>query len=76
MQNHTVVQTRRKFLGVTAATVAAVQLGLGTRARGDSGTAGASSFPHPLKQIDAGVLNVGYVEAGPSRGPAVILLHG
>ncbi len=29
-----------------------------------------------LKQIDAGVLNIGYAEAGPSRGPAVILLHG
>jgi pimeloyl-ACP methyl ester carboxylesterase len=29
-----------------------------------------------LKQIDAGLLNVGYAEAGPSSGPAVILLHG
>src|SRR5256885_1918538 len=29
-----------------------------------------------LKQIDAGVLNVGYAEAGKSDGPAVLLLHG
>src|SRR5204862_6423644 len=34
-----------------------------------------SSFG-PLKQIDAGVLNVGYVEAGHADAPAVILLHG
>jgi len=30
----------------------------------------------PLKQIDAGVLNVGYAEAGPPGGRPVILLHG
>ena len=30
----------------------------------------------PLKQIDAGLLNVGYAEAGPAAGPPVILLHG
>jgi pimeloyl-ACP methyl ester carboxylesterase len=29
-----------------------------------------------LKQIDAGDLNVGYAEAGPTDGPAVVLLHG
>jgi pimeloyl-ACP methyl ester carboxylesterase len=30
----------------------------------------------PLKQIDAGLLNVGYVEQGPADGPPVLLLHG
>jgi hypothetical protein len=29
-----------------------------------------------LKQIDAGLLNVGYAEAGPANGAPVLLLHG
>jgi len=40
-------------------------------AKSDGSTAFAS-----LKQINAGVLNVGYAEDGPATGPAVILLHG
>jgi pimeloyl-ACP methyl ester carboxylesterase len=38
--------------------------------------AGTNNSFGPLKQIDAGVLNVGYAEAGPANGPAVLLLHG
>ena len=34
-----------------------------------------SSFTS-IKQIDAGVLNIGYAESGPTNGPVVILLHG
>src|SRR6516165_10549921 len=29
-----------------------------------------------LRQVDAGLLSVGYAEAGPAHGPAVLLLHG
>jgi pimeloyl-ACP methyl ester carboxylesterase len=35
----------------------------------------SSSFG-PLRQIDAGLLNVGYVDIGPAEGPVVVLLHG
>ena len=30
----------------------------------------------PLRQVDAGVLNIAYYEAGPADGPAVLLMHG
>ena len=43
-----------------------------TQANNDSST---TSFG-PVKQVDAGVLNVGYVDAGPADGRAVLLLHG
>jgi pimeloyl-ACP methyl ester carboxylesterase len=38
--------------------------------------ADASTSFGSLKQVDAGLLNVGYVDAGPAGGPAVVLLHG
>ena len=34
-----------------------------------------TEFP-PLKQIDAGALNVGYAEVGPTGGKPVLLFHG
>jgi pimeloyl-ACP methyl ester carboxylesterase len=37
---------------------------------------GANTSFAPLKQIDAGLLNVAYAEAGPADGPPVILFHG
>ena len=64
---------RRRFLGSAALTVAAAQLAVSGSA--DAQDANSKSFG-PLKQIDAGVLNIGYAEAGPADGPVVILLHG
>ncbi len=40
-----------------------------------TGKPGTNPFGPP-KQIDAGLLNVGYAEAGPANGLVVILLHG
>lgn len=74
---------RRRFFGYAAATLAAVQIGRMTSARAQPATQPASpgkrgsaaSFEE-LKQVDAGALNVGYVELGPTDGAPVILLHG
>jgi pimeloyl-ACP methyl ester carboxylesterase len=77
---------RRRFLGTGVLTVAAAELGMiGSAGAQSSKPRPAAAIPikprtesslGPLKQIDAGVLNVGYAEAGPADGPAVILLHG
>jgi pimeloyl-ACP methyl ester carboxylesterase len=71
-------QHRRQFLGVAAGTVA---LGLGmielARAEPESPQPSATNASFgALKQIDAGVLNIGYAEMGPAAGPVAILLHG
>ena len=75
-------QSRRRLLGSAAMTLAAGRFGRFDVAHAQSGTstqAGArgthTSFAS-LKQINAGALNVGYAEAGPANGPAVVLLHG
>ena len=67
---------RRHFVAGTALTIAASKFGWidFTKAQESSRTALVSLGP--IKQVDAGVLNVGYAEAGPANGPPVILLHG
>lgn len=71
-------QHRRQFLGVAAGTVA-VGLGVTGLVRGETETPRSSATNASfgtIKQIDAGVLNVGYAEVGPATGPVAILLHG
>jgi pimeloyl-ACP methyl ester carboxylesterase len=77
---------RRRFFSQAALTIAATQLGmlgsasaLSTKEAGGKVPAikaGTHTSFDSLKQIDAGLLNVGYAEAGPANGTAVVLLHG
>jgi pimeloyl-ACP methyl ester carboxylesterase len=77
---------RRSFLRNAAMTLAAAELvAIGSAHAQSSQTSPAQVPPikpgtntsfGSLKQIDAGLLNVGYAEAGPANGPAVVLLHG
>ena len=72
-------QERRRFLGAAALTIAAAELAMigspEAQTPSPTGTRGANTFG-PLKHIDAGVLNIGYAEAGPADGRPAILLHG
>jgi pimeloyl-ACP methyl ester carboxylesterase len=71
---------RRSFLSFAAMTVAAAGIGaldLDAQAVPQKQRANVKNTSFgPLKQVDAGVLSVGYAEAGPPNGRAVILLHG
>jgi len=74
---------RRRLFGAAAMSIAAAEF---VTARSSAAQPSATIPPRaaagtdtsfgPLKQVDAGLLRVGYAEAGPAGGPPVILLHG
>jgi pimeloyl-ACP methyl ester carboxylesterase len=77
---------RRRFFRTAALSIAAAQFGMIRSAYAQPGEAKSAQLPAnkprtntsfaSLKQTDAGVLSVGYAEAGPADGPVVVLLHG
>ena len=86
MTSEDINRLRRYAIGAAAMTAAASQLGIIGTAKAQSAKPAAKRLPDvkpgahtsfgPLKQIDAGVLNVSYAEVGPADGKPVILLHG
>jgi pimeloyl-ACP methyl ester carboxylesterase len=86
MRNVNINLDRRRFLETAAMTLAAsqfsmtgyedVQASMTKPADQSTIKLGTNTSFGPLKQINAGLLNIGYAEAGPAAGRAVILLHG
>jgi len=76
--------SRRRFLSVAALTVAVAELGglnllsakETTKNKTNNNKTNSDTSFDKIKQIHAGVLNMGYAESGPADGEPVILLHG
>src|SRR5689334_18995162 len=86
LEREEIDRVRRRFFGATAMTIAAAQFSMigvadaqsiqTKPARVPALKPGTNTSFSSLKQVDAGLLNVGYAEAGPANGPPVFLLHG
>jgi pimeloyl-ACP methyl ester carboxylesterase len=80
--SESVDRERRRFFGAAALAFAAAELGSLVSAQAETDPTqtptkqGSQATFAALKQIEAGALDVGYAEAGPTNGPPVILLHG
>jgi pimeloyl-ACP methyl ester carboxylesterase len=76
--------SRRRFLSVAALTVAVAELGglnllsakETTKNKINNNKTNSNTSFDTIKQIHAGVLNMGYAESGQADGKPVILLHG
>lgn len=81
--NHTTNYDRRRFLASAAVAFGAVQVGTQSLVKAatfisdaEISLSNTNASLGTIKQIDAGVLNIGYAEAGPVNGPTVMLFHG
>jgi alpha-beta hydrolase superfamily lysophospholipase len=79
-------QDRRVFLRTAAISMVAAQFGTMAVTSAQSRNSrlasvapikpGTNTSFSSLRQVDAGLLSVGYAEAGPADGPVVVLLQG
>ncbi|MYR20497.1 alpha/beta hydrolase [Streptomyces sp. SID6137] len=77
-------RTFGKAVGLGTGAAALSLTGAQSADAAQAGPGGSDEAPAPgthttfpaLRQIDAGVLDIGYAEAGPAHGPVVICLHG
>jgi len=67
---------RRSFLGIAAASIAAAEVSVMRAAYANAGQPKRLQRLEPIKQINAGVLDVGYHGIGPNDGPKIMLLTG
>jgi pimeloyl-ACP methyl ester carboxylesterase len=74
--SETINTERRRLVGASLMSVATAELLMSATAGAQPAKPTTNKSFGQLKQIEAGVLNVGYAEAGPGNGRPVILLHG